>query len=143
MAEAYARAKASEAGLADLHIDSAGTLGIEGSPASDHAVTTVGEHEIPLSDHRSRGLTADDAAIYDLVIVMARKHRDVILRRYPQMAGRVRLLREWDSESRNDDGDDLEDPIGLSLEDYRATFDIIRRSIDAFVEDLCSKKAGP
>ena len=137
MAAAYARARAAEAGLAEVEIDSAGTLGIEDHPASPEAVLALGEHGIPLDGHRSRGFTEDDADSADLIVVMARGHREEILRLYPQARARVRLLREWESGL----GDlvpvpDLDDPIGEPLEVYRATFAIIRRSVDNLVESL-------
>ena len=136
MAARYASARAAEAGLSEVEIDSAGTLGIEGSPASDHAITTLGELEIPLDEHRSRGLTQDDATAHDLIIVMTRAHLAEIRRRYPEIGTRAWLLREWDEESSDPRGDDLEDPIGLSLEAYRSTFEIIRRAVDNLIGEL-------
>jgi protein-tyrosine phosphatase len=128
-------------------VSSAGTAGWEGSAATPEAVAAAAEFDVDIAGHRARRLRPGMAETSDLVLCMAREHRDAILRSTPSVAGRtftlkelVRLLerladdgsgdpsariaaadalRRADAPSRADD-DDIVDPLGLPLDGYRA-----------------------
>lgn len=131
-------------------VGSAGTWGVEGSPATSEAVAAAAERGIDIDDHRARRLTGAIAQSANLVICMATEHRDA-LAGLPAMAPRtftlkelVRLL-EWLPPTRPDVptdplahridaantarragftgnrlDEDVVDPLGLPLQSYRA-----------------------
>jgi protein-tyrosine phosphatase len=108
--------------LPAVDVSSAGTTSVGGQAASEGARTAMAEIGIDLSAHRSRtledGLDGDVAA----VVVMTARHRDEVLRRFPELDGRVTLLRP--------DGADVADPYGAALGVYRATRDEIARAVE-------------
>ncbi len=113
----------------DWECGSAGTSAWDGQPASDHAVTALAEWNIDLTPHRSRRLRPDLLETADPVIVMTGNHALEIAHHFPQVAPRVRRLREFDSGARSAD---VADPIGGSLDVYRH----VRDEIQACLMDL-------
>lgn len=137
MAEAYTRQRAGEMGLNDLVIESVGTLGIVGEPATSEAIATLLEQGIHLEAHRSRGLGPGDLAAADLVVVMTNAHRREIDRRFPAHGTRVELLRAYENGTEPaPTAPDLEDPIGQRIGVYRRVFEVIRRSADHLLTSL-------
>jgi len=134
MAAEYFRDRATRSGLSHVVVDSGGTLGIEGSPASADAVKAMEEIGVDLTHHRSRGLTAQRLATTDLVIGMAREHLEWIawnLRGGPDARW---ILRAFEKRPLPDHhAPDLADPIGQPLEFYREQREILTRSLDHLV----------
>lgn len=134
MAAEYLRHRAARSGLEHLVVDSAGTLGIEGAPASDEAIRTLRECGLDLSGHRSKGLTAASLRSADLVLAMASDHLDYLAAAYPGVGGARRLLRAFEHGSDPvADPADLDDPIGREVEVYREQFGVIRTCVDHVV----------
>jgi protein-tyrosine phosphatase len=131
MAEAYMRSRLADGGLDHVVVGSAGTLGIEGAPASAEAIAVLHDHGVDLGGHRSRGIRPSDLRTADLVLAMALDHLEAIDRMRVRPGGTVRLLREFESGPIPFPGArDLPDPIGQPLGFYREVFDIIRRTVD-------------
>jgi protein-tyrosine phosphatase len=65
-AEGVARRLAEEQGL-EIAFESAGTIAIDGAPASDDALTVAREHGVDLSSHRARRLSPQLTDEADLV----------------------------------------------------------------------------
>jgi protein-tyrosine phosphatase len=131
MAVEYFRDRTASSGMSHLSIDSAGTLGIVGSPASAEAVETLGDIGIDLSKHRSQGVERDVLEKSDLVIVMTRDHLDELAQRFPDSPDRRLLIRSFEQGAEPDpNAIDLDDPIGKSLSYYRDQFKLIRRCLD-------------
>jgi protein-tyrosine phosphatase len=137
MAAEYFRYRAVKEGLSHLVIDSAGLLGIEGSPPSTEAIGVLREAGLDLSAHRSRGLRASDLKTADLLIVMALHHLDEIARRFPKSDVRRHLLRAFEHGPSPEGGaPDVEDPISKPIETYRKTFRTIQLCVDHLVLHL-------
>lgn len=142
MAEALARAHVP--GLIAL---SAGTMGWNGAPATDHAVEVLARRGIDMRHHVSRRLTSDDIDAADLVIAMTRIHAwathahhpgaqvrtflfDEFLRAATRVPRAARPLRAWVEElgSARDPSappgaarDEIADPAGEELDVYEQT----------------------
>jgi low molecular weight protein-tyrosine phosphatase len=161
MAEGFLR-RALEDALGDAapSVASAGTAGWEGSEAIPEAVAAAAEFDVDISAHRGRGLRPDMLDTADLVLCMAREHRDTIMQVAPGAAGRtftlkelVRLLERLPEDAPGDvaerlaaadelrradrkpGGDqDVADPMGLPFEGYRVTA--------AEIHDRCMRLVG-
>jgi protein-tyrosine-phosphatase len=134
MAAEYLRHRAAHEGLAHVVVDSAGTLGIVGAPASHEAVCTLREVGLDLSSHRSKGVGEPDVRSSDLIIGMARDHLDYLTAAYPERSGQRLLLRAFETGARpSTEAPDLADPIGAAVEVYRKQFGIMRTCIDHLV----------
>jgi protein-tyrosine-phosphatase len=131
MAAAYFRRIAADKGLSHVLVDSAGTLGIEGSPASREAIEALREVGVDLSDHRSRGVRAEDLRTADLVVAMTRDHLEFLAARHPHGDGERVLIRFFENGPDPDpDAPDLVDPMGQPLAFYRAQLPVLMRCLD-------------
>ncbi len=111
-----------------VRVMSAGVAAGSGSPASPQAVEVMDERGLDLGDHCSRPL--DDAVmnVADLVLTMTRGHRAAILAAWPEMHNRVFTLRR--------DGGDVSDPVGMSVEVYRACANQIEEELAQWMQVL-------
>ncbi|MBD3367031.1 MAG: low molecular weight protein arginine phosphatase [Candidatus Eisenbacteria bacterium] len=122
MAQGTLRELLREAGADGIRVTSAGTLGIEGAPATPEAVTVAAESRVDISDHRSSALTPERIESADLILAMARHHVDEITDLVPAAAGKTHLLSTY--AGRGDE--DVPDPIGGDLDEYRSSYGLIR-----------------
>ena len=96
MAEALARHSLQERGILEqIQFLSAGTGAVSGDAASPQARSVLSEWGIDLSSHRAREVTAELLKEADLVLVMTNRHKDYLLRRFPEARGKVYLLAEY------------------------------------------------
>jgi protein-tyrosine phosphatase len=131
MAAAYFRHRAPDENLGHVVADSAGTLGIEGAPASDEAIRVLDEIGIDLRAHRSRGIRDTDVRTSDFIVAMSYEHLDFLAETFPRGGGRRLLLRAFEGGSvPSSHALGLDDPMGRSLRVYRGQLPLIRRCID-------------
>lgn len=109
---------------------SRGTLGADGLPADEKAVLVCKENEIDISSHRASSISAHDLEIADFVLCMEKKHIDNLRQSFPLYAHKVFLLGEFGGVG------EIEDPIGKDVEEYRKTFEKIKRCIDGLKRKL-------
>ena len=105
-------------GVAELL--SAGTLGLEGQPATRYASEAARVWDLDMSAHRNQPLTAELIERADLVFAMAPEHHQKILEMVPKAAARTYLLKNFPDPSGT--GDRVEDPIGMDLGVYNEVF---------------------
>ena len=117
-----------------IEFESAGLFGLEGSAASDHAVTATAEIGVEAAEHLARMLTPEIAEGCDRIYVMTQMHRNQILEIAPHLAGRVHLL--------DPTGRDIEDPYGRRLGIYRRARDHIGEAIEARLDEWRELAAG-
>lgn len=114
MAAALFRAQTVKRGEAErFRVESAGTWGVDGQPASRHAQTVMLERGLSLDHHRARTVTADLVREADLIIVMTRSHRDALAAEFPGARSKLRLLSEFCGLEY-----DISDPYGHSFDAY-------------------------
>jgi protein-tyrosine phosphatase len=137
MAAEYFRHHAAQRGLSHVIVDSAGTLGIEGSPASDEAIVAMREIGVNLSAHRSKGLTSEMLRNADLAIGMTRGHLEQMAQLDPQGRERQMLLRAFERGAEpNARARGLKDPIGRPLGFYREQVPLIAHCLDHLILHL-------
>ncbi|MBN1542337.1 low molecular weight protein arginine phosphatase [candidate division KSB1 bacterium] len=125
----------------NVHICSAGTLGIFSVPADSHAVTTLAEWGLDLSRHRSQGLRDSLVNTSDLFLVMEAEHREWMEQVFPDSAGKVHLLCEYARDGAiAEDDRDIPDPVGLDLDVFRKIRDRIRDEIERILPDLLARQ---
>jgi protein-tyrosine-phosphatase len=126
MAAGLLRQRLSEEGLDARHqVLSAGVWAVDGRSASENAIAVMNERGIDITDHIAHTLTTDDVAEADLILVMAREHARVIHSTWPQYGWKVHRLSEMAGKRQ-----DIQDPYGDPIEEYRACADAIARYID-------------
>jgi len=93
-------------------VASAGLAAWPGGPASPAAIEVVAESGADLRGHESQPLTESLVRQADVILTMTASHRAAVLAQFPEAGGRVSML--------SPDRRDVIDPIGGSLETYRA-----------------------
>jgi protein-tyrosine-phosphatase len=106
-------------------VESAGTWGGEGRPASDHAVAEMAERGIDLSSHQARPVTRQMVVEADLVLVMTQNHAEAIKTAFPDQAHKVYMLSQMVGREY-----DIHDPYGSSRMEYASTAKELERLIE-------------
>ncbi|MBC7186039.1 MAG: low molecular weight protein arginine phosphatase [Calditrichaeota bacterium] len=131
MAQGMLRAKLPHNLSQRVTVKSAGTLGINGQPATALAIQVAREYGADLRNHLSQGLSEELTEWADLILVMERAHLEFIKKNYPAAAERTHLLRAYGRMSPVLNGDeDIPDPIGGSLATYRECAHLIATELD-------------
>lgn len=132
MAEGYMKKRAGEEGLA-IEVKSAGTIGMKGIAPTKEALKILEKEGAEIGGLESKPLTEELINWADLILVMEPEHKARILEMCPEYEGRVTYLGEFNPEK----GDIvIPDPIGRPLAFYRASFRMIRQSIEELVKWL-------
>jgi protein arginine phosphatase len=135
LAEALARRAAQQRGV-EATFASAGTGAALGSPATDGAILVGLERGVDLSRHRSRPLLPSAVAEDTIVLAMSSGHLAGIRAIVPN--ARVFLLDEYGS--RGASMEQVTDPYGGDLADYRLAADAIESMLDAVLDRLASER---
>lgn len=109
-------------------VTSAGLVAGFGSPASPMSLQAARESGVDLTKHRSRGVEIRMLQDADFVFAMSQSHLDRIHDLAPDLAARVRRL--------DAQGNDIPDPFGGSLAEYRACREAISRGIEKILPEL-------
>ena len=107
-------------------VESAGVWAYDGIRATAHAQDVMAERGLSLSQHHSQLASPSLLEQFDLTLVMEQRHKMVLQEQNPQLADRIFLTREIAGQ----DGD-FTDPVGGSLELYRAAADELEMIIKA------------
>jgi RpiB/LacA/LacB family sugar-phosphate isomerase len=124
MAEYIFRARIT--GNFDWQAQSAGTSAIRGWPASEEALLVLQERGMDARAHQSQPVSRALLERADLIVTMTERHRQEVIRMAPACAPRVRLMTSFNASGL---ARDIPDPIGLSLDVYRHTRDVLDSAI--------------
>ena len=150
-------------------VSSAGTIGLEGSAATQESVQAAAERGVDISTHVARRLSDAMVQRADLVVCMAAEHRAEIEQRVPVAVDRTFTLKELTrlleddaptapqgegtlaaraaaaaharrtGGSTNPYDEDIVDPLGMPLETYRA----IAWELDEWIDRMVAGLFGP
>lgn len=127
-----------EAGLdGQVEIDSAGTGAYHVGSAPDPRSTAAAAARGTALAGAARQVTHEDFTRFDLVLCADRSNVTALLQRTPDAAGaeRVRLLREFDPESRAAGELDVPDPY-LGEDGFEEVLDLIERACAGLLEHV-------
>jgi len=122
----------------DYSIISAGTGAIRGMRATSEAIEVMAEANLDVSSHHSSPLTDEIINQADLILVMAKHHKEHIIRRVPSARDKVHLLTEFGRIEKEKElvDPDIPDPIGQSVDFYRTVFNIIKEGLIRTIKKL-------
>ena len=136
MAEGLMKSKISVRFKSAVQVQSAGTLGINGNPATDFAIITASKLGANISQHRSQGLTDKLAKESDLIFAMASEHKNLLNKHYPEIRENVFLLRSFARDPEEKLNRDIADPIGGPLDHYRQCGELINSELQRILPRL-------
>ena len=105
-------------------VNSAGVMAYPGEAASEGAVIAAGELGADLGPHRSRPVNPELLANATHVVAMTAGHLSVLAARFPNVGPTAVTLAG---------GEDIPDPIGGELDEYRACARAIADHLDRFI----------
>ncbi len=119
----------------DIHVQSAGTVAVDGSPPSEMSYITCMMNGIDILGHRARLLTREIVEESDIILAMERGHRQAV----EKLGGgdRVSLVTGYPEDTGG--SGEITDPIGKGLEAYEALFDELDGEISRIVDCLTLK----
>ncbi|MBI5555666.1 MAG: low molecular weight protein arginine phosphatase [Elusimicrobia bacterium] len=116
MAEALCKKMLKDFGLKGIKVWSRGLAGSRVLKVPAIILKLMDDEQSNLDTHVSRQLTTKDLSRADLVLVMEGYHQEKIVADFPEAADKIFLLKQFAGAGTGD----VEDPIGLAEEDYRA-----------------------
>lgn len=122
MAEAMLKKMLKEFGLKGIKVWSRGLAGSRMIKIPEEILKLMDQEQCHLNKHISAPLTTKDLTRADLVLVMEGYHQERIVADFPEVADKVFLLKDFSGAGSGD----VEDPIELEEEDYRACKDEIK-----------------
>jgi protein-tyrosine-phosphatase len=117
-----------------FNIISAGTSALEGMGASSEAQRVMLKEGIDLSRHRSKRVTNEMVREADLILVMEKAHRDIILNIVPEAEKKVHLLKSFIEEKPDNADPEIPDPIGKPAEVYESDLIVMRESLEGMIK---------
>lgn len=86
----------------------------------DAQARRIAEHNgLECPPHEARQLTSELARSHDLILVMEKRHRDEISKRFPEAMAKTMLLGQWDQQK------DIPDPYKKSDEVFAQIYKLI------------------
>jgi protein-tyrosine phosphatase len=143
MAEGVLNARLSAEAHEWTTVESAGTLGLSGTPPSGGSVEAARAAGVDITAYRSRPLDAELVDEADLILVMEPYHKDCVLQLRPDAGAKTYLLGEFDRDVENEVV--VGDPIGCTISVYMDCYKVIQEHIDRClpaIEALVKKKVG-
>ncbi len=133
IAEGLGKKRAAGHGLNEWEIESAGTLGLIGEPASENAILACEEMGVNIGGHRSRGVTPELLRSFDYVFGMENAQIDYCKELAPGISSRIFLIGGFGSGAKNEE---VPDPVGSDLRNFRKTRDLIREHIERIFPEI-------
>jgi protein-tyrosine phosphatase len=139
MAEAIFNHKISELGLKSHFLaDSCGTSNYHIGDLPDPRTLKNARQNGVAIQHRGRQLAAADLDHFDWIFAMDRSnHHNILALAREEHQHKIHLMRSWDPQP---DSHDVPDPYYGEDRDFQEVFEILSRSIDAFLDDWKSKR---
>ncbi len=121
-----------------IQVTSAGLSVMAGRPPSDHSVVVLKQGGVDISKQRSMQLTPQLVNQASHIFAMTQGHKEAIELIFPTAADKTFLLREFTDGAAPEDAKqgllDVPDPIGMSLEAYVLTRDLIAEAIPSVLK---------
>jgi len=117
--------------LFEWRVESAGCWAYNGFPATDTAEIAVSKLGLDLSGHTSKGVSQTLLKEFNLILCMERDHKTTLQKNFPEEKEKIFLLSEMADEEK-----EIDDPVGLSLQDYLETAEEIRSYLSTGLERI-------
>lgn len=116
--------------MPDKEIASAGLKAMVGSPADETASSVAAEQGVSLQEHVAQQLTSDMCRDNDLILVMEKKHIDLVCRINPSVRGKTMLFGHWVNQQ------EIADPYKKSRDAFEAVYGVLENAAQKWVNAL-------
>lgn len=113
----------------NIRAKSAGVFVMRPGPIAMNSVKALNELNIDISHYNSKSVEDIDFANIDLILVMGKAHKDLLIDKMPHMIGKIFLLNEYAFNKI----EDVEDPFGGDFNRYKLVRDEIYMAINEII----------
>ena len=131
MAEGFLRKELSQ--NEGFIVKSAGISAADGMKPTPYAVDVMKDEGIDISGYLSSVLSKEFAKAADVILVMTKAHKDIIVDIMPDVKDKTSLYNEF---ANLDNNTDVEDPIGKPLLVYKDVCNKIKKASQQIVKKL-------
>ena len=124
----------------DIGVASAGVMAMSGSPADPKMVKYLDSLGIFPGEHASRPFDEACAEWADLILVMEKKHYQMIQSQFPDVMHKVEMFGKYVSMDGSED--DVVDPFGRSSYHYRLSQSQIRMAVEGVLQKIQLDRLG-
>jgi protein-tyrosine phosphatase len=138
LAEGILKHKLDKNRIGSVSVSSAGTLGLDGTPAAEPAVEVAAQHGIDISEHLARHVTREMLDGADVVVGMERDHiveADVI---FKDTGGKYRLLTDYGPPELR--GAEIADPYGGPIKGYHEAYERIEKCVEGLLKEIVRRQ---
>jgi len=150
MAEAMLKKMLVEKNLPNLQVKSCGVGASAQFLVPEIVKKLMLEENIDISKHKAQALAQEAVEDTDLILVMENRHREEIIKKFPQAKDKIFLLKEYvekgqiqeEAKSEEQRAKDLGiyDPIGQSPEVYRFCKEEIKKCLEKLLTRITADK---
>ena len=119
-----------------VRILSAGVRARKGGSASQVVKHVAKLNGFDLKSHYSYPVTKKLVKKADVILVMEKHHKNIILKKFPQAQEKTFRMMEYLWNGEKNKVCDIEDPTGQSLEDYKEFMNIAHAEVDRIFREL-------
>ena len=123
-------------------VRSAGVHALSNHRPDEFTTQICSDHGLDVGSHRSRQLTEQMLDQSDLVLCLAKNHKQVILSAYPRFKSKVFLLKEFHRQDAVKNPS-VDDPIGRPLRRYEQCYKEIEQEVKRIAPMLPEKEKHP
>ena len=116
--------------LPDKNITSAGIGALVDHEIEKSAAQLLVTHNYNSDNRKARQVSTDIINQAELILVMEKKHQQVLMQKYPAASGKVMLLGKWHNE------EEIADPYRKSITAFEHAFTQIEKNCQAWVQKL-------
>ncbi len=131
MADGYLKHRLKELGRKDVVVRSAGTHAIQGEISPKFAKQAIAKYGANIESHVSTRLENANLEQADFILVMTERHKRDVLRSYPELEEKVKLLGEY---AKDKEYEEIDDPWGYNYNVYENCAKEIVDSVEGFIE---------
>lgn len=132
MAEGILKNILREKGITNITVRSAGTEANPEYRIYGYLEEVMHNAEIDFSNHVSTQITEEHIKLFDLILVMEKRHKVFILDKYPRADKKTFLLKEYAGYGEID----IADPIGQPPPAHKLTLDDINNCLSKIIPDI-------
>ncbi|QBH98625.1 protein tyrosine phosphatase [Limnobaculum zhutongyuii] len=111
-------------------IESAGLKAVVDHPVEKTITEIALQHGISVSGHKAKQFNAQLCHQYDLILVMEKRHMEMINHLSPETSGKTMLFGHWNNQS------DIADPYGKSRRMFELIYQQLSESADMWAKVL-------